>query len=266
MSNNPDPQQTQQVAMTPEMIAAAVKAVLPQQSQQQQRQPTDEELQRMMNRFTYTPELDAQIFNPQATPEQRIAIMNQMFRGVLLEATTISRMQGEHLGQLLVEHFDEPISYAKEYGQQRLFDQAYEKAPGLKPLDKIVRQLAGPILMDKDTPRELEKKVQFLIDRVGAVIKEQSPDYDYMKAPGAVTTTPTGTQQTQPNGDVFGIQMAGNVQPTSQQASQQQAPQTRTPAGSSGGSGGGTAAPAHQQPAVGSKEGGNTGWGWSTGQ
>ncbi len=229
MSNNPTNEQQQAAGLTQEQITAIVKAAIPQQQPQQvqQRQPSQDEIAKMLNRYEPDDAVIEMLFGEGTTPENRKKALNALVRGAVTEAITVSRYQAEHMGELLSEAYDEPLSYAREYGQEKLFDGIYKDAPGLKSFDGLVRQLADTFSKDAAYPKSRSERPKFLQERITAALKQSIPDFDPAK--GVAPTQPKEQGQQGFFGDSAGAQPQN---------------QPRVPAGGSGGQGGGTGAPA----------------------
>lgn len=229
--------------MTPEMIASIVRSAIPQQ-QPQQRQYSEAELHKMLKRFDATEDLMAQLFAAEGTPQQKAQLFNQIIRGVVQEATTTARYGTEYMVEELLAHLDEPLSFAKDYGQERLFTKLYEGNDGLKMFDGVVRQLVGPLSQDPAFPKGLADRASWLRERIVGEIKKSMPQFDPSKA-----LTEQGQMQQQGNQSPAGGNQQQNAwqqtqgqQQQSPSAAAQSAAQTRpstAPASGSQGHGGG---------------------------
>lgn len=176
---------SQQQGPTPEQIAAYQRAVEAQMAQQQpvvqKTPPTQQELEKAMNKFSVDETLFKKIFESE-TPEESIAAMNQMVQGSVIQAVTMAKHLYENEIHQLRQQLNPYVTYAEQALEHERVNTFYNKNPELKPLESVVNMVTQQMRAEGLRFESDEKAYEEVAKRAKAQV-------DLLKAAGLTPQT-----------------------------------------------------------------------------
>lgn len=165
-----------QVPLTKEDFLAGIKTLAPTQPQ---RQLTPQEIDKMLNVWSPNEEFIGKFFNPEATPQDRMAAFLQMRDGVITQALTAMRyMLDAHQ-----EELNPKLSAFENFVQERQRGEMREtflgQYPGLRKYTKLMGFISQQVEQSGFKANDVEAGYKHLADEATRFIQENiDPDFD----------------------------------------------------------------------------------------
>lgn len=190
------PSQPQSLQIDPDAFAAALQraGLGGNGGQQQQQQMSEEDLNRMLNRFFVTQDLTQQLFDPNAPMETRMKALQMIVSGSVREAVTASTHLMRHHMDEFQSTLNPHLSVLSDMHRERVFNNFYSKYPTLKDHEEIVKMVGKE--HGSAQVKSQEELFDLIAGKASEVIKKTNPAFDLKgqntEQPSNSPTQPTG--------------------------------------------------------------------------
>lgn len=196
-----DSQSSGQPALDVNTISAAMAAAIRQTQapvQQQPQQLTQEQIDKQLKKFSANEEMASQLFNVDATPAQRAAILNQIINGVAEHTLTVAGLMQRHTTDQLRGELTPIQQHMEELKLKDFTRNVTLEYPALKGREQLIHTAISQINQMGLQPKSKKEAIKMVGQAVANYARQVDPNF---------TLQPQ--QQQQPRGKTASLMMGG---------------------------------------------------------
>jgi len=160
-----------------ETVARSVAGAVPQQQQQQPQTMTDEEFRKHTKYFAVTPEHVQQLFNADATPEQRVQMLQSMLDGAVQHALSVAALMTKRTEMQFQQRLT-PIEQERQtQARNKYVDGIVKLAPQLKSSRQVIEAAMTHLAQSGYQSQGLKQDQIAILKTVQGMMRTINPDF-----------------------------------------------------------------------------------------